>query len=155
MRALLCAALATALCSCSPRARTSAGPSAAAGADGAAAVHAVVIRLTVSDVPRSVDWYVQHLGLVKTAETYDEWARLEVTGVPGLSVGLKRVQPPEGTGGQVTTFVVPDIAAIIARLRAAGIEVEDPRQLSGGVQLAFVHDPDGNVLAVRQNPPER
>lgn len=129
------------------------GPGTVAEARNSRGVHAVVVRLTVSDVKKSADWYVRHLGLIATDELYDNWARLEVPGMPGLSIGLKRVDPPEGSGGVVTTFVVKDIRGTIARLRAQDIDVEDPpRQLDGGIQLAFLTDPDGNVLAVRQNP---
>jgi len=112
----------------------------------------MVIRLTVSDMKASLGFYVDQLGLIKTEETYDAWAKLGIPGNPATWVGLKLVVPPEGSGGEVTTFIVKDILASIARLRARGITVEDPRHLEGGVLLAFFEDPDKNRLAVRQNP---
>jgi len=112
----------------------------------------MVIRVTVADMQRSLAFYVDQLGLIKTDEIYPEWAKLNIPGNDRTSIGLKLVDPPEGSGGEVTTFVVNDIAVAIARLRARGIEVEDPRHLAGGVLLAFFEDPDKNRLAVRQNP---
>lgn len=112
----------------------------------------LVIRITVSDMARSVAFYSDQLGLVKTAEAYPEWTKLDIPGNPSTKLGLKLVNPPEGSGGEVTTFVVPDIKATIVQLRARGIKVEDPRHLAGGVLLAFFEDPDKNRLAVRQNP---
>ncbi|MDJ0842526.1 MAG: VOC family protein [Acidobacteriota bacterium] len=114
--------------------------------------HEMVIRVTVSDMKKSLAFYVDQLGLTKTDEIYDEWAKLLIPGNKGTALGLKLVIPPEGSGGEVTTFVVKDIRASIAKLRARGIEVEDPRHLAGGVLLAFFEDPDKNRLAVRQNP---
>ena len=112
----------------------------------------IVIRVTVSDMERSLAFYVDRLGLIKTPETYPEWAKLGIPGNPNTFIGLKLVIPPEGTGGEVTTFVVEDINASIEKLRGRGIVVEDPRNLEGGVLLAFFEDPDKNRLAVRQNP---
>ena len=112
----------------------------------------MVIRITVADMDRALAFYVDKLGLERTAEIYSEWAKLKIPGNPKTALGLKLVNPPEGSGGQVTTFVVADINASIAKLRARGIKVEDPRHLAGGVLLAFFEDPDKNRLAVRQNP---
>jgi len=112
----------------------------------------MVIRLTVSDMEASLAFYVDQLGLIKTNEIYPEWAKLIIPGNATTFIGLKLVIPPEGSGGEVTTFVVKDILTSIARLRVRGIEVEDPRHLAGGVLLAFLQDPDKNRLAIRQNP---
>lgn len=112
----------------------------------------LVIRITVSDMEKSVAFYTDKLGLIKTKEAYPEWTKLDIPGNPTTKLGLKLVIPPEGSGGEVTTFVVPDIRATIKQLRARGITVEDPRNLAGGVLLAFFEDPDKNRLAVRQNP---
>ena len=112
----------------------------------------MVIRVTVSDMDRALAFYVDRLGLGRTAEIYPEWAKLTIPDMPKTFVGLKLVNPPEGSGGVVTTFVVVDIRQSITALRAREIDVEDPRHLAGGVLLAFFEDPDGNRLAVRQNP---
>jgi catechol 2,3-dioxygenase-like lactoylglutathione lyase family enzyme len=112
----------------------------------------IVIRITVSDMEKSLAFYVDKLGLLPTDEAYPEWSKLRIPGNPTTMLGLKLVIPPEGSGGEVTTFVVPNIQVAIDALRARGIEVEDPRHLAGGVLLAFFEDPDKNRLAVRQNP---
>jgi len=112
----------------------------------------MVIRVTVADMDRALTFYVDQLGLGPTAEIYPEWAKLAVPDMPKTFIGLKLVNPPEGSGGEVTTFVIADIDSAIEALRDRGIEVEDPRHLEGGVLLAFFRDPDGNRLAVRQNP---
>lgn len=114
--------------------------------------YALIMRITVSNLPKSIEWYINNLGLIKTGTIYENWAELEIPEVPNTTVGLKLVNPPQGTAGEVITFVVRDIYAAIERLRDGGVAVEAPRHLAGGVLLSFFYDPDGNRLALRQNP---
>lgn len=114
--------------------------------------YALIIRITVSDLARSIDWYVNNVGLEQTGPIYDNWAELLIPGVANTTLGLKLVNPPQGTAGEVLTFLVSDIEANVQYLRSRGVAVEDPRHLAGGVLLSFFYDPDGNRLALRQNP---
>ena len=114
--------------------------------------YAVIIRITVSDLNRSIEWYVNNIGLVENGTRYENWAELLIPGVANTTLGLKLVDPPQGTAGEVLTFVVSHIKENVRYLRERGVAVEDPRHLAGGVLLSFFSDPDGNRLALRQNP---
>ena len=58
-----------------------------------------------------------------------------------------------GTPGPVTFWHVPDIAAAIAELVAAGAEEQQPaRDVGGRALTATVRDADGNVTGLFQAP---
>ena len=48
-----------------------------------------------------------------------------------------------------------DISAIVARLRAAGIEVADGEAAEHGPSSATLTDPDGNVILIDQHAPRK
>jgi predicted enzyme related to lactoylglutathione lyase len=58
-------------------------------------------------------------------------------------------------GGSVPTFVVNDINAARQSLLDNGVEVGPIQDVGLGVLMAFFQDPDGNTLALRQNPPSQ
>jgi lactoylglutathione lyase len=67
-------------------------------------------------------------------------------------VGLFEDPTAVGTGGCVPIFVVRDVVSDRNNLIALGVEVSPIEAAGDGVQLAFFKDPDGNTLAIRQNP---
>lgn len=67
----------------------------------------------------------------------------------GLEFGLD----PNGTGGPVCYWEVPDIDAGVQSLVAAGGEVsEAPHDVGGGKLIAKVTDANGNLLGLSQAP---
>ena len=86
-------------------------------------------------------------------------ARLETSGADRLKIVVPEHAPPapeetpyvmERSGFVYLTFIVPDVRAVIARIRAADGRVrtgEEPVDFRPGVvQLAFAEDPEGNYL---------
>jgi len=139
------------------------------------------INIVVSDMERSVAFYTEILGLERGFEALLEGDWIEtVTGLPnlrarcvfmeagGAAVRLELLQyltpegvapPPNGLPNTVglrhLAFTVDDIDAMVARLRAAGVEpLSDPVTVPfavgnmGRKRLCYFHDPDGTLLEV-------
>ena len=113
----------------------------------------LVYKINVSNLAASLDWYGNKLGLEHDA-AYDgpTWVQFNVPGVSNLVIGLNVDPVNIGSGSAVPTFVVKDIEAARSGLVAQGIEVGDVQDVGSGVKLAFMKDPDGNTLGLRQNP---
>ncbi len=85
-------------------------------------------------------------------------ARVELFEVPGAGVGVSWVDPPEAmhTGGfGHVALETDDLDATYATALEAGAQaVWSPRQSpEPGRRMAFVHDPDGNLIELI-GPPE-
>jgi predicted enzyme related to lactoylglutathione lyase len=73
--------------------------------------------------------------------------------VGGQHVGLVPGGGPQGMTSPVTFWEVPDIAAKLDEVTAAGATVNEPaHDVGGGRLVATVTDPDGNVLGLLQDP---
>jgi predicted enzyme related to lactoylglutathione lyase len=70
----------------------------------------------------------------------------------GQQIGLVPGGGPQGMTSPVAYWHVPDIAAKIAEVTAAGATVREPaHDVGGGRLVATVVDPDGNVLGLVQD----
>ncbi|MEO8227569.1 MAG: VOC family protein [Gemmatimonadota bacterium] len=75
---------------------------------------------------------------------------------PGINGGLLRRQGAAAPAGQsvnafVCTLDVPDVDDVLARLAEQGGTVAVPKMMVPGVGwLAYIKDPDGNILGVMQ-----
>lgn len=80
-------------------------------------------------------------------------------GEPGINGGLmRRMGAPPTAGQPVNAFVcivdVADLDATLARARAAGAAEALPKQPVPGIGwLAYVHDPEGNIVGLMQSDP--
>jgi lactoylglutathione lyase len=119
------------------------------------------VILYVADLERSIAFYRDVVGLPFKFEDhgYAEFAteptRLALFDRAMLPELIDRPAAPGGPGGEVC-FLVEDVDAEAARVRAAGAEV-----LSGPVDRAWGHrtlhlaDPDGFVVELAQEIPRR
>lgn len=112
------------------------------------------IVFDVKDVAKSVDFYTR-LGFQRTvvrshdgkrpisSEANPDWAtfRCGQQNVHLMSIGMNMI-----------TFVVADPQAAAADLRARGL---DPAPAGPGGSGASLTDPDGNVIYIMKNPPEK
>jgi predicted enzyme related to lactoylglutathione lyase len=68
-------------------------------------------------------------------------------------VGLDPHGFDQGLTGPVCYTDVSDIEQVLAQLRDAGATGrDDPHDVGGGMLIATVNDPDGNVIGLRQQP---
>ncbi|MER8185972.1 VOC family protein [Kitasatospora sp. NPDC094015] len=107
-----------------------------------------VIIYHVKDLAGAKALYGAYLGSEPTTDTpYYVGFEFE-----GQQIGLV----PDGNdngSGPVCFRDVPDIAASLRALVAAGARTtEEPHDVGGGLLVASVTDPDGNVIGLRQLP---
>jgi catechol 2,3-dioxygenase-like lactoylglutathione lyase family enzyme len=120
-------------------------------------------NLPAHDIQRAMRWYEEKLGL-KPAMDMDYSGQLYKA---GGSYWLLYQTPSAGTGKHtLATFVVPDIDAAMAEMRANGVVFEDydmgdqgpttqngvARDPNGGAAAWFT-DSEGNILSLTQAPP--
>jgi predicted enzyme related to lactoylglutathione lyase len=119
--------------------------------------------LAVDDVERAARFY-ETVFAWKRQVDIPVYVEFTVPDGPGLSVYLRqgfarntgRVVAPSVRGATTSTelyFRVDDVAAATARAVAAGAELLSPTALRDwGEEVAYVADPDGNVLAFAAKP---
>jgi catechol 2,3-dioxygenase-like lactoylglutathione lyase family enzyme len=118
------------------------------------ASESVNVRYMVNDVEAAVAWYIQHLGfklLTKQAPAFADVARgalrLLLSG-PTSSAGrpMPDGEQPVPGGWNRIHLIVDDLAAEVARLRAAGVQFRnDVVTGPGGSQILLI-DPSGNLV---------
>ena len=129
------------------------------------------VFVPVSDQDRSLEFFVDKLGLEKRAEfAYGEQHRWIEVAPPGAASALALVPPSEGASaggdGARCAFATADIETAHATLRARGVDVDAAiaqtgTARSGLVSTAvsvedpvppqfFVRDPDGNRFLIVQ-----
>jgi len=71
--------------------------------------------------------------------------------VAGQDIGLDPNGHAQGLTGPVPYWQVDDIASSVQALVAAGGELQqEPKDVGGGLLIAWVKDADGNVIGLRQ-----
>lgn len=118
------------------------------------------VRYIVKDVPASVEFYTKYLGFTVALNPGSGFAsvargplRLALSGMTGRGGGA-RVMPdgrsPEPGGWNRIQIQVGDLAAEVARLRAAGLRFRnDIVKGNGGMQI-LLDDPSGNPIELFQ-----
>jgi catechol 2,3-dioxygenase-like lactoylglutathione lyase family enzyme len=118
----------------------------------------VSVRYMVDDVEQSVDFYTQHFGFEVGHNAAPAFAevrrgnlRLLLAG-PTSSAGrpMPDGRQPSPGGWNRIHFVVPDIAAEVDRLRAAGVSFRNEIVSGPGGQQILVDDPSGNPIELFQ-----
>jgi glyoxylase I family protein len=91
-------------------------------------------------------WYAENLGVNPIPAEYGQDPWLQEAGATAFAP-FPADEPMLADGqGWVLNFRVNSLAAMVAQLRAAGIEVEeDPTEYPNGV-FASLEDPDGNPI---------
>ena len=92
-------------------------------------------------------WYQQHLGIDLTPTDYSQKSWSQKAG-PTVYVPFPKDTDYFGDARKqwMINFRVKDLDAMIAQLRAAGIEVKlDPEKYPNG-RFARLHDPEGNPI---------
>ena len=104
----------------------------------------------VADIHEAEDWYSR---ILEIAPYFSEhyYVGFQVGGFElGLDPDLTRGESP---GGVVAYWGVDDAAAEYARLVGLGATPhEEARDVGGGIRVAAVRDPFGNVFGIIENP---
>ena len=102
----------------------------------------------VTNLAEATAWYGRVLG----KEAYFNEAFYVGFEVGGFELGLIPDGEP-GSAGATAYWGTQDIDAEVARLAALGAEVDTPvADVGGGIRVATVRDPYGNLFGLIQNP---
>lgn len=114
-----------------------------------------LLAVPVSDIDRSIEFYVNKLGFVLDVDrTVDETLRFVQITPPGsacsivLDKGMSTMAPGAIDGIQM---VVANADDALAHLQAAGIEARGVEEYPWG-RFCFFSDPDGNGWAAQELP---
>jgi catechol 2,3-dioxygenase-like lactoylglutathione lyase family enzyme len=115
--------------------------------------------VTIVDVERAKRFYSETLGLRLVSEEPPFALVFDANGIM-LRLGMGKQLPP--ISGTVLGWQVPNIEVALAELEGSGIRFERYEGLnqdsSGiwtsptGARVAWLKDPDGNVLSISQHP---
>jgi len=101
-------------------------------------------------------WYAQHLGFKVEefggVQFYDDNARPGFTLWSPFKQDTKYFEP--GTKDFMINFRVDDLHALLAQLRAAGVEVDAKVDESEYGRFGWIIDPDGNRIELWEPPPK-
>jgi catechol 2,3-dioxygenase-like lactoylglutathione lyase family enzyme len=121
----------------------------------AATVH---VRYIVDNVEPSIEWYTKHLGFTLLTNAAPAFAdvtlgslRLLLSG-PTSSAGRPMAdgERPKPGGWNRIHLIVDDIAAEVARLRAAGVQFRNDIVTGPGGSQVLLQDPSGNFVELFQ-----
>ncbi|WP_259310779.1 VOC family protein [Capillimicrobium parvum] len=111
-----------------------------------------VAMFTVADQNAALAFYTEKMGFEVRADVAfgenGEYRWLEVA-PPGSTARLA-LNPPmnDEPGGSAIGIETADVHAEHARLKALGVEVEEPMSSPGTPTMFMMRDPDGNHIAV-------
>src|SRR5215470_6836218 len=118
----------------------------------------VSVRYMVDDVQAAIDFYTAHFGFAVRSAAVPAFAdvtrgnlRLLLAG-PASSAGrpMPDGRKPGPGGWNRIHFIVDDIAAEVARLRAAGVSFRNEVITGPGGQQILLEDPSGNPVELFQ-----
>jgi len=118
----------------------------------------VNVRYMVDDVEAAIAWYTQHLGFELISSAAPAFAdvkrgslRLLLSG-PKSSAGrpMPDGEQPRPGGWNRIHLVVDDLAAEVARLRAAGVRFRNDVVSGPGGSQILLQDPSGNFVELFQ-----
>lgn len=109
------------------------------------------VAYQVEDIEEAKIWYIEATGI----EPYYDEPFYVGFNIGGYELGLQPVergQAPDA-GRVVVYWGVPDVDVALAHLLAVGAQPNEAVQdVGGGVRVATVRDPFGNVLGIIENP---
>ena len=109
------------------------------------------VNVATEDLPRSMRFYGQVLGLARNPRSSDEWPEYETGNLTLLLASSQKTGVPFSASNNAIALRVPDVDATKEELRAAGVTFEFEETYDTGVcHMAFFRDPDGNALILHR-----
>jgi predicted enzyme related to lactoylglutathione lyase len=108
----------------------------------------VVYNYSAEQLTPAKEWYTKVVGAAP------HWDTPYYVGfnVGGFELGL-HPDKPAGPGGTVAYWGTADIVAEVARLKGIGaVELGPIQDVGGGIKVATLSDPFGNLFGVIENP---
>ena len=104
----------------------------------------------VTDLAKAKEWWKKHFGITPY---FDEPFYVGYN-VGGFELGLDPAEgSAKGPGGVVAYWGVENAEKALARLQEAGAKVHSGLQdVGGGIRVASVSDPFGNLIGIIENP---
>jgi predicted enzyme related to lactoylglutathione lyase len=104
----------------------------------------------VDNIERAKEWYTEVTG---TEPYFDEPFYVGFN-IGGFELGLDPdMSGVEKGSNEIAYWGVDEIESAFAKLRATGADViQDITDVGGGIKVASVKDPCGNVFAIIENP---
>ncbi len=99
------------------------------------------VTVMISNMDKSVAFYVETLGLKLKSRYDDHWAEVEG---PGITIGLHPSSKINKGDNLSIAFSVKDLDASMKELEGKGVKFNLYKD--GQTNLAFFNDPDGTVL---------
>ena len=110
------------------------------------------MSLNVSDTERALGFYRDVLGMALCPRPDFAFGGAWLDAGGGRQVHLIEARVPADLGQHVA-FRVTDLDAVVARLRAGGVDAPAPVAVADtGIRQTFVRDPDGNRVEFTQLP---
>lgn len=118
-----------------------------------------VVRYIVSDVGKSLEFYIEHLGFEKGEQWGSAFAAvhrgdLELW-LAGPETSAARPMPdgrqPQPGGWNRLVLEVEDLEALVAQLKKAGAKFRNEIVSGPGGQQVLLEDPSGNVIELFQS----
>jgi len=106
------------------------------------------VSINVTDVPASIAFYVDVLGLTVRGDRPDFGFAGAWLDAGPQQIHLIEAGPPPSLG-QHLAIQVADLAAAVGEVRSHGVTVSDPSPVGTGLQ-SFLSDPDGNGIELHQ-----
>lgn len=109
------------------------------------------VAYQVEDIEEAKIWYIEATGI----EPYYDEPFYVGFNIGGYELGLQPVERGQASdaGRVVVYWGVPDVDVALAHLLAVGAQPNEAVQdVGGGVRVATVRDPFGNVLGIIENP---
>ena len=122
------------------------------------------VAFRVSDLEQSIRWYAEAFGARKVYHAKQEGERPELLFlefakgqfVEFFTNGKNKVQQPrDAIGYQHFCLLVDDLDQALRHLADMNVHPDRPRFIGRAQQrIAFISDPDGNVIELMEVPPE-
>jgi catechol 2,3-dioxygenase-like lactoylglutathione lyase family enzyme len=108
------------------------------------------VALYSKDLPRSIEFYGETLGLRRNDRAHEDWPEFETGNVTILLIDPKNVGGEFSPHNAGLALRVADVDEARGRLEQAGVQFHGDTMDTGVCKMAFFQDPDGNSVTIHR-----